>query len=546
MSLGLNNPARPRYDRGLNSDWIGSLMENFDANQPNTDKLNRAPLGLLYLNVLIIATCGLIYELLAGTLASYVLGDSISQFSFIIGVYLSALGVGAWLSSFIKGDLARVFIEVELGVALLGGTSAPLLFLSFARLAWFHPVLYGVVFGIGVLVGLELPLLMRILKDHLDFGDLISRVLAFDYIGALVASLMFPIFLVPRLGLVRTSLAFGLCNAVVGLWGTRLLRPILTGSVRGLQWRAAFVIALLILGLFKADTLTTLAEDRLFTNPIVYTETTHYQRIVMTKDEAGFQLFLNGNLQFNSSDEYRYHESLVHPAFSLAEQPRHILILGGGDGLAVREILRYPGIESITLVDIDPSMTSLPKSFPPLARLNGNSLTDARVRIINDDAMIWIESARDLFDVAIIDFPDPNSFSLGKLYTTRFFRLLKQRLREDSIIAMQCTSPLMARRSYWCIIKTLESAGFKTAPYHATVPSFGEWGFVLASLHSIQPPRTLSNDVSPQLRFLTNDLLPLLFELPRDMQSVEVEINRLDNQALVRYYETDLGLRTFE
>ncbi len=519
-------------------------MEYFDTT--DTDKLNRAPLALLYFNVLIIATCGLIYELLAGTLASYVLGDSITQFSFIIGVYLSALGVGAWLSSFIKGDLARVFIEVELGVALLGGTSAPLLFLSFARLAWFHPVLYGVVFGIGVLVGLELPLLMRILKDHLDFGDLISRVLAFDYIGALVASLMFPIFLVPRLGLVRTSLAFGLCNAAVGLWGTRLLKPILKGSARGLQWRAVLVMAVLILGLIKADSLTTLAEDRLFTNPIVYTETSHYQRIVMTQDDAGFQLFLNGNLQFNSSDEYRYHESLVHPAFSLVSQPRRILILGGGDGLAVREILRYPGIESVTIVDIDPAMTGLSSAFPPLARLNGNSLKDPRVQIVNDDAMIWIESVREIFDIAIVDFPDPNTFALGKLYTTRFFRLLRQRLSDNSIVAMQCTSPLMARRSYWCIIKTLESAGFRTAPYHATVPSFGEWGFVLASPTDISIPRTLSNDVRPQLRFLTSDLLPLLFELPRDMQSVEVEINRLDNQALVRYYETDLGLRTFE
>lgn len=510
------------------------------ANQTN-DKLNRAPLALLYLNVLVIATCGLVYELLAGTLASYVLGDSISQFSFIIGVYLSALGVGAWLSSFVKNDLARVFIEVELGVALLGGTSAPLLFLSFARLAWFHPVLYGVVFGIGVLVGLELPLLMRILKDHLDFGDLVSKVLAVDYIGALVASLLFPIFLVPHVGLVRTSLLFGLCNAGVGLWGTRLLRPLLTGSVRGLQVRAVIVIALLTAGLINADKLTTLAEDRLFSNPIVFTQTTHYQRIVITQDARGFQLFLNGNLQFNSIDEYRYHEALVHPAMALRSTPRRVLILGGGDGLAVREVLRYSSIESITLVDIDAAMTSLPTSFPPLARLNGNALQDPRVRLVHEDAMIWIESARDLFDTVIIDFPDPNSFALGKLYTTRFFRLLRQRLSDDAVLSMQCTSPLLARRSYWCIVRTLEAAGFSVAPYHATVPSFGEWGYVLASLQPVSIPRTLDRAVAGRLRYLTDDLLPLLFELPQDMQPVEVEINRLDNQSLVRYYESDQG-----
>ncbi|HTN74408.1 MAG TPA: polyamine aminopropyltransferase, partial [Pirellulaceae bacterium] len=166
-------------------------------------------------------------ELLAGTLASYVLGDSITQFSIIIGIYLSALGVGAWLSSFVTRHLAWTFLEVELGVALLGGFSAPMLFFSFAMVSWFQGILYGLVFAIGTLVGLELPLLMRILKEHLDFNDLISRVLAFDYIGALLASVLFPILFVPRLGLVRTSLLFGIVNALVALWGTWLLKPIL-------------------------------------------------------------------------------------------------------------------------------------------------------------------------------------------------------------------------------------------------------------------------------------------------------------------------------
>src|SRR5258708_1075763 len=177
----------------------------------------RAPrLSVFYLNVLVVATCGLIYELLAGTLASYVLGDSVTQFSLVIGVYLSALGVGAWLSRFVKKRLARAFVGVRLGVALVGGASGPLLFFGFGHLSWFHGLLFGIVFAIGVLVGLELPLLMRILREHLDFSDLVSRVLAFDYIGALVASLLFPLFLIPKLGLVRTSLVFGIVNASVG------------------------------------------------------------------------------------------------------------------------------------------------------------------------------------------------------------------------------------------------------------------------------------------------------------------------------------------
>ncbi|HEX6161191.1 MAG TPA: polyamine aminopropyltransferase, partial [Thermoanaerobaculia bacterium] len=324
---------------------------------------------ILFINVLIIAACGLIYELLAGTVASYVLGDSVTQFSLIIGLYLSALGVGAWLSQFLENELAARFVDIELAVALIGGLSAPLLFLGFARLEWFRLFLYLVVFAIGVLVGLELPILMRILKEHLDFKELVSRVLSFDYIGSLVAAVLFPMFLVPRLGLVRTSIVFGLLNAAVGLYGTYLLRPLLRG-IGMLRLRAAFVTLILIVALVRADALTTLTEDQLYSDDIVYTESSPYQRILITQGRAGFQLFLNGNLQFSSADEYRYHEALVHPAMSSATSPRRVLILGGGDGLALREVLKYPGVEEVTLVDLDPKMTRLSESFAPLGALN--------------------------------------------------------------------------------------------------------------------------------------------------------------------------------
>ncbi|MGH9420313.1 MAG: polyamine aminopropyltransferase, partial [Thermoanaerobaculia bacterium] len=197
---------------------------------------NRTP--ILFLNVLVIAACGLVYELLAGTVASYVIGDSVTQFSLIIGIYLSALGVGAWLSRFIDHDLAAKFVEVELGVALIGGLSAPLLFFGFARLDWFQLFLFLIVFVIGVLVGLELPLLMRILREELDFKELVSRILSFDYIGSLVAAVLFPLFLVPRLGLVRTSILFGLLNGGVGLYGTFLMAPLIRRGRTGLRVRA--------------------------------------------------------------------------------------------------------------------------------------------------------------------------------------------------------------------------------------------------------------------------------------------------------------------
>ena len=368
----------------------------------------------------------MIYELLAGTLASYVIGDSVRQFSLVIGVYLFALGIGAWLSGFVRRGLARTFVEVELGVALIGGCSAPALFLAFGHVSHFQVVLCAVVLAIGTLVGLELPLLMRLLRAHVDFGDLVSRVLAFDYIGALAASLLFPIVLVPRLGLVRTSLLFGILNAVVGLWGTYLLRPLLGARVGGLRGRAMLAICLLTAGMIKADWLTDMAEEQQLGHTVVFARSTPYQRIVITESEndrsaqrRDFQLFLNGNLQFHSADEYRYHEALVHPALLSASQPRRVLVLGGGDGLALREILKHPYVERVTLVDIDPAMTELGVDFPLLAELNHHALTDPRVSVVHEDAFVWIERPGEAFDAAIIDFPDPGTFAIGKLYSTR-------------------------------------------------------------------------------------------------------------------------------
>lgn len=493
--------------------------------------MNRTP--ILFLNVLVIAACGLIYELLAGTVASYVLGDSVTQFSLIIGLYLSALGAGAWLSRFIDRDLAARFVDVELCVALIGGLSAPLLFLGFARLEWFHLFLYSVVFAIGTLVGLELPILMRILKEELDFKDLVSRVLSFDYIGSLVAAVLFPMFLVPRLGLVRTSLVFGLLNAAVGLYGTWLLKPLLRG-VMVLRIRAAVVTVILLVALVRADELTTLAEDQLYADEIVYSSSSPYQRILVTRNEAGFQLFLNGNLQFSSADEYRYHEALVHPAMAFGPR-RHVLILGGGDGLALREVLKYPDVERVTLVDLDPKMTALSAAFRPLGELNGNAFADRRVRVVNQDAMIWIERVRDTFDAAIVDFPDPSSFAVGKLFTTRFYRLLRARLAPDATVTVQCTSPLYAPRSYWCIVRTMEAAGLHVRGYQTTVPSFGVWGFALARMQPFEAPR----HVRIATRYLDDATLAAMFVFPRDMAPVPVEVNRLDNQMLVRYYEEE-------
>jgi spermidine synthase len=489
--------------------------------------------SLLFISVFIIAACGLVYELVAGTLASYLLGDSVMQFSTVIGVYLSAMGLGSYLSKHIHRGLAQRFVDLELAVALIGGFSAPLLFQTFARTHAFRPTLYLTVVVIGTLVGLEIPLLMRILRHQVRFKDLVAQVLTLDYIGALAASLLFPLLLMPNLGLVRTSLTFGLLNAGVGLWSTYLLKPLL-GTTVALRLRCVVVIGLLGTGFLAAHWFTLAVEEEIFTDEIVFAKDSPYQRIVMTRGRGSFQLFLNGNLQFSSADEYRYHEALVHPAFAVKPSAKRILVCGGGDGLAVREILRHPGVEEVILVDLDPAMTELAAKMPLLRELNAGALLDPRVKVVNADAMVWIAERKGgpLFDIAIVDFPDPNTYAVGKLFTTRFYRLLKRQLTPDGIAAIQCTSPLMARKAFWCINTTVEASGFQARPYHLPVPSFSVWGFVLASPVPFEVPRK----ALPDLNHLTDDAMAAMFIFPKDMSRVPTEVNRLDNQVLVHLY----------
>ena len=494
--------------------------------------------GLLFATVLVIATSGIVYELVAGALASYVLGDSVTQFSLVIGVYLSALGLGAYLSKFIDRGLGRAFVEIELATALAGGTSAPLLFLVYAHSAAFHVTLYAVVIVTGTLVGLELPLLIRILRAHVDLKDLLAKALTFDYVGALVGSVLFSLVLMPRLGLVRTSLVFGLLNAAAGITSTWLVDEGEPGQLAGARYRGFAVAALLVLAILQADRLTSLAEANIYSDEVVFARQSAYQRIVVTRSRSSFQLFLNGNLQFSSGDEYRYHEALVHPAFAAAARKRRVFIGGGGDGLAAREVLRYPEVESIVLVDLDPEMTRLARTFEPLRSLNGASLEDPRVRVYNDDALVWLGEQGGEFDVMLFDFPDPNNLTLGKLYTTRFYTLARKHLAPGGVVAVQSTSPLFARASFWCIARTLEAAGFFVRPYHAPVPSFGEWGFALAKREAFDVPERVHVGAG-SLRWLNDDTLRSLFLLGEDMTEIPVEINRLNNQALVQYYERE-------
>ena len=307
----------------------------------------------------------------------------------------------------------------------------------------------------------------------------------------------------------------------------------------GLRGRAFLVVGLLVVGIIKADTLTTWTEEIILGKAVVHAKQTRFQRIVVTNNRQGFQLYLNGHLQFNSVDEYRYHEALVHPAMLAAKTPKRVLVLGGGDGLAVREILKYDNVESVTLVDIDPGMTEIATQLPLLRGLNEESLMHEKVTVTNTDAFVWVGQEHEPFDAVVIDFPDPGSYSVGKLYTTFFYRRLKQIITPDAVVSIQCTSPLVAGQSYWCILRTMEEAGFKVRPYCTAVPTFGVWGFALASLENdLGLPEQLGK-LEHELSFLNESILANLFELPRDIQPIETEINQLNNQVLVRYYDEE-------
>jgi spermidine synthase len=389
---------------------------------------------------------------------------------------------------------------------------------------------------VGTLVGLEIPLVMRILKRDVQLKDLVSQVLTFDYLGALAVSIAFPLLLVPQLGMIRTGLLFGFMNAAVALWALWLFRHELRRV--GVHALACFVtLAALGAAFLGADRITTVAEDKFYQDRIVFSATSPYQRIVVTRGQLGHRLFLNGNLQFAERDEYRYHEALVHPVMAAQGAPKKVAVLGGGDGMAVREILKYPSLEQVTLVELDPNMTTLFSTHETLSALNGGALKSPKLKIVNTDAFQWLQQAEDTFDVIVVDFPDPTNFAIGKLYTNAFYALLEKRLSASGYAVIQTTSPLVARKSFWTVAATIESVGLIATPYHAHVPSFGEWGFIIASRRPWRQPEALPDG----LRFLTAQTLPLLFDFPKDMARVPVEINRLSNQILVTTYEQEWG-----
>lgn len=511
-----------------------------------TDQERTEALTLLA-SVFLVAACGLIYELLLSTISSYLLGSSVTQFSLCIGAFIGAMGIGSYLSQFIHRDLLRLFLGIEIALAVVGGVSAWALMAAYTNLGegGYYVALFGTLGILGALTGLELPLLTRLLSRYGALRTTIAHALSFDYVGALLGSIAFPLLLLPHLGSTRTAFLVGFLNLGVAAFCVWVFR----GRLRAYGFPLALcgiLGALLLAGGIFSDRVAGLFERKLYEDEILYARQTPYQRIVITRFRDDLRLFLDGNLQFSSADEYRYHEALVHPAMLMSASTERVLVLGGGDGLAVREILKHPGVRSITLVDIDPAMTRLAKTYPALKRQNASALFDGRVEVRHEDAYKFLESGTDRFGVVIADLPDPNNEALAKLYSREFYRLIQRRLGRGGILITQATSPLFSRDAFWCIAATVESAGFTTAPYHAYIPTFGDWGFILARPAG-EPAASLANLRIPAgmpLRFLSSASSLSLTAFDADTSRVSSSVSTLDFPRILRYYER--GARKWE
>ena len=293
------------------------------------------------------------------------------------------------------------------------------------------------------------------------------------------------------------------------------------------------ILVLVIMFVFS-ERIMSYAEEANYGENVLFSQSTPYQRITITGSKQGKKLYLNGNLQFNSADEYRYHEALIHPSFCLFPQAKEVLILGGGDGCAAREVLKYKAVNQITLVDLDPAMTKLFTKNSFLKEINQNSFLNSKVKIYNTDAFIWLKNNAKKFDIIIIDLPDPSNYSLGKLYSNVFYAEVKKHMHESSVCVVQSTSPYVAPNSYWCIVNTIRSIGMQVLPYHNYVPSFGDWGYILFSKQG-----SLEADYTqlPNTKFFDSTTFVTMMQFSKDIAYRVTDINQLNNQALVNYFE---------
>ncbi|MFD1851889.1 polyamine aminopropyltransferase [Oceanobacillus bengalensis] len=503
--------------------------------------------SIIYWSSGIVSICGIIFEVLFGALGSYILGDGVKQYTLTISLFLTGMGIGASLSEKVMKNLILAFVWIEFGVGLIGGFSSFTMFgiTAFAPSGTDAFFLYFITVLIGALTGFELPILIRKANDiGVELNRSTARVLFSDYAGGLIGGILFAFLLRPQLGLVKSAFLIGCINVIVALIVLWLFRK----EIRNFTVHAIFgilILIMLIIGLFFGEEAAFSFEQKLYQDPIMHMEQSNYQKIILTQDfyEEDVRLYLNGSLQLSSTDEYRYHEVLVHPAMTYADERENVLVLGGGDGVAVKEILKYDDVKQITLVDLDPAVVQLANTNAEILGLNEASLKNEKVEVIHTDAFQFLEQSDVFFDVIIVDLPDPNNESLNKLYTWEFYSLMRNHLSPGGAAMIQATSPVFATEVYWTISETVASTGLHVENFHVDVPSFGNWGFIMASRDEINAARI---DIDVSTRFLTNDVLQSLTtfgkdedaEIEKDGKLVELKPNTLIDPHLIGIYES--------
>jgi len=495
--------------------------------------------GVLLFSILIVALCGIVYELIIGTISSYLLGNSVYQFSLTIGFFMFAMGLGSLISKYFSEQYVRNFILVEIAIALIGGISSVLLFMAFpfARILY-ELVMYSLIMVIGALVGMEIPILTTLLAKNKKIKDSIADVMSLDYVGALIGSVSFPLLLLPSLGLIQSSFAIGLINILVATVNVLVFRRVLV-HFRWMMLTCIAVLALLIACVLFGTYITRYAEKHLYFDQIIYTEQTPYQKLVVTRstNTREQRLYIDGHIQFSSRDEYRYHEYIVHPLLAIEGKRENVLILGGGDGLAAREVLKYKDVKRVDLVDIDPEMLRIARELPILRRLNNKSLEDSRLRSYSEDAFSFINQVGIAYDRVIVDMPDPHNEAINKLYSREFYSMIAKRMAPGGVIVTQSSSPFYTRRVFWCIEETLSQVFADTLSYHTALPSFGIWGFNLAR-RGEPLPEAFNFDVPT--RAITDQSMLAALEFDKDMMKVDTPVNSIMEPKLYQLYIEDL------
>ncbi|MFT6181625.1 MAG: spermidine synthase [Akkermansiaceae bacterium] len=536
---------------------------------------------ILGLAIFVMGGCGIAYEYTLSKVSSDLLGNSVQQWALVIAVMLFFMGVGAEIQQRLPDRwLVDTLAGSQIVLALLGGFG-PLFFIqTFA----FYPlhfslVHYGLISLCGLLIGLEIPLITRLNESFMPtMRRNIGKVLRMDYAGALLGGLFWTFLLIPKFSITETALILALITLTGSLICVVIFR-------REAKWGWFWVVLICasigwsFMGLRNCKGWALHAEQSLYRDQVIYSATSPYQRIVLTKSPAGnLRCYINGHLQFSESDEFIYHELLTHPAMALSQERGRILILGGGDGLALREVLKYPEVREVTLVDLDPFMTEMSSDHPDMVRLNGGSLTDQRldlkitaaqgtgesqaiqipdraerflprgtempeVEIVHQDASRYVAEAEGRYDVVILDFPDPSSPGLAKLYGLAFYGQLRGLLAEGGVMIQQSTSPWHAREAFLCVGRTMTAAGFSTVPLRANVPSFGDWGWWLAAAAREKSPQDLKMalkevlDLKVPTRYLNRETLSAaLVFAPGSLNSTENDTTTLDDPAIFRHY----------